>query len=75
MYLFSTDCWSIDCLSRLLKAQPSVVRKHIGFWVSQGLLKEQSTDVYAVVQEQKLAHKGIMTRECCTIHYVSRLRI
>ena len=57
----------------MLKAQPSVVRKHVGFWVSQGLLKEQSTDVYAVVQEQKLAHKGIMTRECCTIHYVSRL--
>lgn len=55
--------WNIESLSRVLKAQPSVIRKHVGFWVSHGLLKEQSTDEYTLVQEQKLPHNGTTARK------------
>lgn len=53
--------WNIDSLSRELRAQPSVIRKHISFWVSQGLLQETSIDEYTLIPEQKLAHKGAIT--------------
>lgn len=59
LFLFSGH-WNIESLSRVLKAQPSVVRKHIGFWVSQGLLKETIVDEYTLVSEQKLSRKGAL---------------
>ena len=53
---FVGEC-TIDSLSRSIKAHPSVVKKHVGFWVSQGLLKEISTDVYGLVQEYNFHNK------------------
>lgn len=67
MYILFLGQWNIDALTRVLKAQPSIIRKHIGFWVSQGLLKELSTDEYILIQEQKLARKGTITSEISTI--------
>lgn len=43
--------WTVDCLSSAIESQPSVVRRHLGFWVSQGVLKEQSTDTFVVVEK------------------------
>ena len=46
----STGTWTVDSLSSTLESQPSIVRRHLGFWVSQGILKEQSTDTFTVVE-------------------------
>ena len=45
--------WTVDSLSGVLEAQPSVVRRHLGFWVGQGVLKESPTDTFTVVEEQQ----------------------
>ena len=51
-------CWSIEALSHSLKTQPSVIRKHVGFWVAQGILKECCTDRFSIVKQQQMIHKG-----------------
>ena len=51
-YCYATGQWSVDSLAHSLKAHPRLVRKHLGFWVSHGLLKEVSSDVYELIQEQ-----------------------
>lgn len=50
MVYHSTGTWTVDSLSSTLESQPSIVRRHLGFWVSQGILKEQSTDTFSVVE-------------------------
>lgn len=50
IFIYSADTWTVDSLSSALESQPSVVRRHLGYWVSQGVLKEQATDVFAVVE-------------------------
>ena len=63
----SSGQWSVDSLAHLLKAHPRFVRKNLGFWVSQGLLKELSSDVYGLIQEQKFISKVPVTRKLtCT---------
>ena len=32
---------------------PSLLRRRLGFWISQGVLKEESTDTFTVVEKQK----------------------
>ncbi|CAI8009495.1 Anaphase-promoting complex subunit 2, partial [Geodia barretti] len=53
----SSEC-SIDLLTQSVKAPPSVVKRNVGFWVSQGLLKEISSDVYRLMQEWNFDHKA-----------------
>ena len=48
----------MDALSSTLEAQPSVVRRHLGFWVGQGVLKEHPTDTFTVVEEQQEEARG-----------------
>lgn len=45
-------------LSGVLEAQPSMVRRHLGFWVSQGVLREQPTDSFTVVEYMREAGRG-----------------
>lgn len=61
--LLCIGCWSIEALSHSLKTQPSVIRKHVGFWVAQGILKELYTDRFSIVRQQKMVHKGMCVRE------------
>ena len=49
----------MDNLSSALEAQPSVVRRHLGFWVGQGVLREQPTDTFTVVEEQAAGAKDV----------------
>ena len=53
-----TGTWTVDTLSGALEAQPSVIRRHLGFWVGQGVLKEHPTDTFTVVEEQQEGARG-----------------
>ena len=48
----------MDGLSSVLEAHPSAVRRHLGFWVSQGVLKEKPTDTFTVVEREQKGTKG-----------------
>ena len=59
--LLLPGCWTVDGLSAALEAQPSVTRRHLGFWVGQGVLREHPTDTFTVVerlQEGAAARSG-----------------
>ena len=60
---FVTGHCTIDSLTCVLKVQPSVIRKHIGFWISQGILKELSSDHFSVIQGHKLDNKCTIESE------------
>lgn len=64
MIAFSGQC-SIDSIVHSIKAHPSVVRKHVAFWVSQGLLKEVLHDVYILIQDWNADSKAASKRELC----------
>ena len=49
---------TVDELSTVLEAQASSVRRHLGFWVGQGVLKEKGTDCFTVVEEQQDGTRG-----------------
>lgn len=40
-------------MSMAIESQPSIVRKHMGFWASQGVLKEHPLDTFTVVEQQE----------------------
>lgn len=42
---------TVDELCACLESQASSVRRHLGFWVGQGVLKEQAADTFVVVEE------------------------
>ena len=59
--LLLQGCWTVESLSAALEAQPSVTRRHLGFWVGQGVLREHPTDTFTVVerlQEGAAARSG-----------------
>ena len=43
----------MDAMSLAIESQPSIVRKHMGFWASQGILKEHPLDTFTVVERQE----------------------
>lgn len=43
--------WQLDQLSQLMKIPPSILRKRISFWQSQGLIKETSDDIFTLASE------------------------
>ena len=65
----SIDVWTVDNLSTALESQPSVVRRHLGFWVSQGVLKEQSPDVFTVVERLQEGTRTLPQGMCTCVHY------
>ncbi len=53
LIFFYVGKWTVEALSSALEAQPSAVRRHVGFWVSQGVLKEKPTDTFTVIEQQR----------------------
>ncbi|BES98851.1 anaphase-promoting complex, subunit [Nesidiocoris tenuis] len=45
------DQWTIDELSGVLHVPPTVLRRRIGYWQTQGLLKEVATDTFLLVED------------------------
>uniref|UniRef100_A0A0A9Y699 Anaphase-promoting complex subunit 2 n=1 Tax=Lygus hesperus TaxID=30085 RepID=A0A0A9Y699_LYGHE len=50
-YFQEKDQWTIDELSSVLHIPPTVLRRRIAYWQSQGLLKEVATDTFLLVEE------------------------
>lgn len=64
IYPIYAGTWTVDRLSSTLESQPSIVRRHLGFWVSQGILKEQSTDMFTVVERLQEGTKTLPQGTC-----------
>lgn len=45
--------WTVEELSGVMHVPPGLLRRRLGFWVSQGVLKEESTDTFIVMEKQK----------------------
>ncbi|KAL9988810.1 hypothetical protein ACROYT_G003298 [Oculina patagonica] len=45
--------WTLEELSGVMHVPPGLLRRRLGFWISQGVLKEESTDTFIVVEKQK----------------------
>ncbi|XP_014470530.1 PREDICTED: anaphase-promoting complex subunit 2 isoform X2 [Dinoponera quadriceps] len=43
--------WTLEDLAEVMHAPPTVLRRKMAFWVSQGLLKETTSDVYVLQEE------------------------
>ena len=71
---YFADVWTVDNLSSTLESQPSVVRRHLGFWVSQGVLKEESPDVFAVVERLQEGTRTLPQGMCVHVICVTILR-
>ena len=54
----SPGTWSVEEMSGALEAQPSVVRRHLGFWVMQGVLREGRHDSFTVVEQANEAARN-----------------
>lgn len=58
---------------------PGLLRRRLGFWISQGVLKEESSETYVVVEKQKGQQKipGMLisqTRKTvCFLHFARQL--
>ena len=63
-----TGSWTVEEMSAVLEAQPSVVRRHLGFWVTQGVLREGQHDMFTVVEQANDAGRnrglGLCVRTC-----------
>ena len=53
LLLYFVAKWSVEELSAVMHMPSSALRRKITFWQSQGLLKEESTDHFLLVEEQK----------------------
>ncbi|XP_013419521.1 anaphase-promoting complex subunit 2-like [Lingula anatina] len=52
--------WTVDELSTVLKMPSAALRRKITFWQTKGLLKEEVTDTFVLVEEHKARHNDIM---------------
>ncbi|CAD7078540.1 unnamed protein product [Hermetia illucens] len=52
-YFQERNEWALEELSGLLKIPPSILRKRISFWQTQGLIKERDTDIYTLIDEME----------------------
>ena len=50
------DTWSLSELCTILESQPTALRKHLMYWVSQGVLYEDLHDTFSVMVEDKGHH-------------------
>lgn len=53
--------WTIEELSHVMKMSGSLLRRKISFWQSQGILREQSPDVFVLIEEGA-ARSGVSGR-------------
>lgn len=51
--LILAERWTVEELSSVMHVPPGLLRRRLGFWVSQGVLKEESTDTFIVMEKQK----------------------
>ena len=51
-FIFS-DRWTLEDLSSVMHVPPGLLKRRLGFWISQGVLKEECTDIFVVVEKQK----------------------
>ena len=51
-FLVVIETWTVEELSLKLESQPSVTRRHLVYWVSQGVLYEYPLDNFNVVEEE-----------------------
>ncbi|XP_066583015.1 anaphase-promoting complex subunit 2 isoform X2 [Prorops nasuta] len=49
--------WKLENLAEVMHAPPTVLRRKIIFWISQGLLKEVSTDVFILQEESSIKNR------------------
>ena len=59
-----SERWTIEELSGVMHVPPGLLRRRLGFWVSQGVLKEESTDTFIVVEKQKGQQRTTGTYIC-----------
>ena len=45
--------WSVEELAAEMHMSAQALRRKVTFWQGQGLLKEQTTDVYTLVEQQQ----------------------
>lgn len=45
--------WTLEELSGVMHVPPGLLRRRLGFWISQGVLKEETSDTFVVVEKQK----------------------
>ena len=55
--------WTIDELSSVMHMPSSALRRKITFWQSQGILREEPTDTFILIEEQKGKHADIVVME------------
>lgn len=48
-----SERWTLEELSGVMHVPPGLLRRRLGFWISQGVLKEESSDTFVVVEKQK----------------------
>ena len=47
---FCLEVRTVEELCDLMEAQPTTVRRHLSYWVSQGVLHENPTDTFTIVE-------------------------
>ncbi|XP_053380784.1 anaphase-promoting complex subunit 2-like isoform X2 [Mercenaria mercenaria] len=55
--------WTVEDLSSALQVPATALRRKIAYWQSQGLLKEEQTDTFLLVEEHKGRSHDIMIGE------------
>jgi hypothetical protein len=60
--LFSAK-WTIEELGKVMHMPSSALRRKITFWQSQGILREEATDTFTLLEEQKGRHHDIVVVE------------
>ena len=52
------EIWPLEELSAAMHVPPGMLRRRLGFWVSQGVLKEEASDTFVIVENHKGSHKA-----------------
>ncbi|CAI9738201.1 anaphase-promoting complex subunit 2-like [Octopus vulgaris] len=60
MQFQNKDQWTVEELSSVLQIPATALRRKIAYWQSQGLLKEEATDTFLLVEEQRANSDDIM---------------
>jgi anaphase-promoting complex subunit 2 len=61
--MFTIERWTVEDLSSALQVPATALRRKIAYWQSQGLLKEEQTDTFLLVEEHKGRSHDIMINE------------
>ncbi len=56
--IITLGTWTVDALSTQLSSNPSSIRKHLGYWVGQGVLREDSNDTFTVIEKRSEKTRG-----------------